>query len=286
MKPFLIWVGGKTRSMKHILKNLPKEYNKYYEPFIGGGSVFMRLNNKKAYLSDKNKQLINTYKQIKKNGKKVTNSVNKLIIQYNNSKNKRSYYEKIRKLYNQEIMKNGTFYSSILFIFLGRASFNGLYRLNKKGLYNSPWGRHDKLKMFCYKKEDMGRSCINLFEISDYLNNSTVRLEYKDYTHILKYVKKNDFVYLDPPYYPLTTNKTNFTSYQTNAWTLEDHEKFIQFVHKLDKKKCYILMSNNNSKELLKSFKNFTIVKIKTLRSIGAKSNVKKNVSEVLIKNY
>ena len=290
MKPFIIWVGGKTRSRKKIVDSFPKKFNRYFEPFIGGGSIFMEFAYDKSYLSDSNPQLINCYKTVKKYPTKLVKEVNKIFDSYNNRKTletKKKYYYQLRKEYNERILKNPTFKSAVLFVFLGRAGFNGLYRVNKKGIYNTPFGQHMTLRKLCFKKKEPS-NCIDMYELHKYLNNPNVKIEQGDYMNILKLVRKNDLVYLDPPYFPIKAMKTNFTAYVTGSWNLEEHLKFIDFIHKLTKKGCYVVMSNNNSaflkKKLPKPQYNYSY--IETLRSIGAKSNAKKNIKEILIKNY
>lgn len=290
MKPFIIWVGGKTRSRKKIIESFPEDFNKYYEPFIGGGSIFMELGHPNAHLTDVNPQLINCYKKVKTQPKKFVLEINKTLDAYNRKRtleSKKKYYNQLRKEYNEYILKKPTFRSAVLFVFLGRAGFNGLYRVNKKGIYNTPFGQHMTLRKLCYNKKNPG-NCIDIYELHKYLNKPNVKIEQGDYMDILKLVKKKDLVYLDPPYFPIKAMKTNFTSYVTGSWGLDEHMRFFDFIRKLTKKGCYVVMSNNNSpflkKQLPKPQYNYSY--IETLRSIGAKASVKKNIKEILIKNY
>ncbi len=277
MKSFIIWSGGKTRSLKKIHQNLPKEINNYFEPFVGGGSVFMSLKDKikgKIYISDINNILINSYKIIRDYPKKFYKKLNNLIKEYNNSYDKKQFYLDKRNIFNNRINKLD-FYNAVLFYFLIRAGFNGQWRLNSSGLLNMGWGRHPKL--IEYKPE-------NVLELSKFLKK--VNIKSSHYKNILKKIKKHDFVYLDPPYLPIKTQKTNFNAYTASKWGPKEHGEFFDFVHKLNNKGAYILMSNNNLSIIKKIFPTFKFKSLKILRSVGSKSSSKKIIKELLIKNY
>jgi DNA adenine methylase len=278
MKSFIKWSGGKSRSLKIILQNIPSNFNNYYEPFIGGGVVFINIindnNKKKSYIADTNKFLINAFYHIKRNLKKLLKEYEKYIESYNKSNDKKDFYLKKRDIFNKQNFKK-TCEDGALFIFLVNAGFNGQWRMNSKGILNMGWGRKDKLNMLDVEL---------LTNISNTLDNTTIKCE--DYTNVIKRIKKNDFIYLDPPYFPTNLQKSNFSNYTKDGWKFEDYLKFIDFIYALEEKGVKIMISNNDVPFLKSIFKNFKIKKIDVFRSVGANTKSNKKIKEVLLTNY
>ena len=278
MKSFIKWSGGKSRSLKIILDNIPSDFNNYYEPFIGGGIVFINIisNNKKkkSYISDTNKYLINTFYHIKHSLKNLLKQYSEYVQSYNKSANKQKFYLKKRDLFNKQDFKK-TYKDAALFIFLVNAGFNGQWRMNSKGILNMGWGRKNKLNTL-----DLD----HLTNISKTLVNTNIECD--DYINVIKLVKKNDFIYLDPPYFPTNLQDSNFSNYTKDGWKFEDYLKFIDFIYALEEKGVKIMISNNDVPFLKSIFKNFKIKKIDVFRSVGANSKSKKKIKEVLLTNY
>lgn len=273
-KPFVKWVGGKRQLLKQfLLLNLypPNDFdpknNTYFEPFVGGGAVFFDLLPKKAVLSDLNKELIVTYNVIK-------NNVEELIKNLKKYKHSKEYFLKIRK---QNIEDLNDLEIASRFIYLNHTCFNGLYRVNSKGEFNVPFGKY-KNPLICDE--------VNLRRVSKSLKN--IKIKHQDFKEVLKSAEKGDFIYFDPPYYPI--NKTSsFTSYTKEGFLEKEQTELRDLVIKLHKRGCYIMLSNSDTpfiNKIYSGIKGIYINKVKAKRSVNSKSSGRGKIYEVLITNY
>ncbi|MDQ7056634.1 MAG: DNA adenine methylase [Persephonella sp.] len=266
-KPFVKWAGGKRQVIDILINEIPKEFDTYIEPFVGGGALFFEILPKKAIINDINKELINTYLVIK-------NNVNDLIKSLKNHKNDENYFYKIRALDPEKLtlVKRAS-----RFIYLNKTCFNGLYRENSEGKFNVPFGKYKNPKILDEE---------NLRAVSEYLNSIDIEIYNKDYKDVCDLAKKGDFIYLDPPYYPI--NKTSsFTKYNKYDFTEKDQIELSQIFRELDKKGCYVMLSNSNTDFIKKLYKGFNIKEIEANRAINCKGDRRKKAKlEVLIKNY
>jgi len=229
--PFLKWAGGKRQLLAQFDQHLPQKFNNYIEPFVGGGAVFFYLLPKKAILIDNNKELINCYKVIK-------NNVAELIKLLKRHKNDKTYFYKIRNLdrNHKEINKLTDVERASRTIYLNRCCYNGLYRVNSAGEFNVPFGKYKNPK-FC--------DANNLNAVSIALKNTKI---YKDsFEKCLDFAEKEDFVYLDPPYHPIS-DTSNFTSYTKNIFGKESQIKLYQVFRQLDEIGCKLMLSNSFNK--------------------------------------
>ena len=269
--PFIKWVGGKRRLIPNLTEFIPKTYNNYYEPFLGGGAFFFNeyyknlLQNKKTeyFLNDYNKTLINAYEVVK-------NDKNKLIdnLRLHKKKHNPEYYYEVRSLHNL----TGKVENSARFIYLNKTCFNGLYRVNKKGEFNVPIGRYENPDI---TQED------NLDLVSDVLKR--VKLFNEDFEKIKP--SKEDFIYIDPPYYPL--NKTSsFTAYTELDFGKEAQIRLRDYIEKLTKNGVYVMLSNSDTPFINDIYKAFNINYIKVSRSINSNASKRGKVNEVIITNY
>lgn len=230
-KPFLKWAGGKKSLLPYLLKLIPKDYNNYYEPFLGGGSLFFALHPRKAYLSDLNGELINAYMQIKTNTDGVIKYLKRMKY------NRKSYY-KIREMKPQNNLKRAA-----RFIYLNKTCWNGLYRVNPQGEFNVPIGRY-KNPTICDKK--------NLQNASRTLKNAVLKTT--DFESIVTDASKNDLIYFDPPY--TTSNCDNgFINYNSKLFLLNDQIRLQKTMIDCDRKGCKIIMSNSNHLFIKKLYK-------------------------------
>jgi DNA adenine methylase len=265
-KPFVKWAGGKRQILDLIVANLPKEYNRYFEPFLGGGAVLLHLQPKDAVVSDINPQLINAYEVIRNQPAELLKKINKM-------KNDEDYFYKVRK---QKPEKLKPVERAARFIYLNKTCFNGLYRENSKGEFNVP---------FAFHKNPTIAEPQNINNIHDYLNSNKVKLVSADYRQILLEAKEGDFVYIDSPYYPI--KKGAFTKYAKGDFTLKDHQDLAAVYKALDERGCKVLLSNSNTKFIRDLYKDYTIIPIAARRSINSKGTGRsKDLIEVLIKNY
>lgn len=296
-KPFLKWIGGKTQIIDAVMSNFPKKIENYHEIFLGGSSVllaflslvkngFIEINGK-IIASDLNPALINTYINIQKDPKTVYDETTVLVNEYNTyteikslHKNKpkhtekekidskESYYYWVRNCYNnlsneQKNSPKGT----AMFIFMNKTGFRGMFREGPNG-FNIPFGNYKNPQIIDRE---------NIFEISDLIKNVVFKCQ--DFEKSLQNIQKNDFVYLDPPYYPL--NKKSFVEYTKDGFDEDKHAKLFKMTRELKSK---FLMSNSDVPTVNENFKDMKIETILCKRSINSKNPGSKTM-EVLINN-
>ena len=270
--PFLKWVGGKRQLMPSIVDHLPeniKDY-KYIEPFIGGGAVFFNLQPKNAVINDYNEELINVYQVIKDN-------LDELIIDLKKHKNEAEYFYSIRSLdRNGEFKKLSAVQRASRVIFLNKTCFNGLYRVNNAGEFNSPFGR--------YKNPNIVNEP-TLKAVNKFLNNNNIEINSGDYSEILKQTDKKCFVYLDPPYHPISES-SNFTGYIQCGWNMYDQIDLKTACDELHKKGVKFLLSNSSADFIKDLYKDYKIIIVKANRAINSNGADRGEVDEVLIRNY
>ena len=292
-KPFIKWVGGKGQLLPEINKLYPielgKNINKYGEIFLGGGAVLFDILSKykldEVYISDKNLELINTYKSIRDNVDILIKSLKEMEEQYiplNNEDRKIYYYEK-REEYNSLKINSevNNIEKAILFIFLNKTCFNGLYRVNKKGKFNVPMGAYKKPKI-CDEE--------NLKNVSLTLRN--VKIVYADYRESEKFIDDKTFVYIDPPYRPLNIT-SSFTSYTENDFNDKEQIELAEYINVLNKKGAKIVISNSDPKNndiddnfFDKLYKNYNINRVKATRMLNSNASLRGAINELLITNY
>lgn len=258
--------------MPSIVDHLPeniKDY-KYIEPFIGGGAVFFNLQPKNAVINDYNEELINVYQVIKDN-------LDDLIIDLKKHKNEAEYFYSIRSLdRNGEFKKLSAVKRASRLIFLNKTCFNGLYRVNNAGEFNSPFGR--------YKNPNIVNEP-TLKAVNKFLNNNNVEINSGDYSEILKQTDKKCFVYLDPPYHPISES-SNFTGYVQGGWNMYDQIDLKTACDELHKKGVKFLLSNSSADFIKDLYKDYKITIVKANRAINSNGADRGEVDEVLIRNY
>jgi len=266
-KPFVKWAGGKRQLIGLLLDNSPPEYKRYIEPFVGGGALLFALRPSKAIISDINPELINAYKVIRDN-------VNELIKSLRSHKNESEYFYDIRGL---DVANLCEVEMASRFIYLNKTCYNGLYRVNSKGRFNAPFGR--------YKNPNIVDS-ENLKEISKYLNSNDIKIVCKDYKTICKMARKGDFIYFDPPYHPISKT-ASFTKYARGDFIENDQIELASVFSEVDKKGCFALLSNSNTKLINELYSLFNIKRISANRFINCKKELRgKTLNEVLVKNW
>ena len=266
--PFLKWVGGKRQLMPSIVEHLPQNINdyKYIEPFIGGGAVLFNLQPKNAIINDFNEELINVYQVIK-------NNLDELIADLKKHKNEADYFYSIRSLdRNGEFKKLTAVKRASRIIFLNKTCFNGLYRVNNAGEFNSPFGR--------YKNPNIVNEP-TLKAVNKFLNNNNVEINSGDYSEILKQADKKCFVYLDPPYHPISES-SNFTGYVQGGWNIYDQIDLKTACDELNKKGVKFLLSNSSAEFIKDLYKDYNITIVKANRAINANGADRGEVDEVL----
>ena len=270
VKPFLKWVGGKRQLISNLLSLLPVKFNSYYEPFLGGGALFFALYNKglidKVVLSDINEELIVTWKTIKNSASKVIVNLKELIPH----NNKKDYY-KVRK---KDWGKLADDKVATRMIFLNKTGFNGLYRVNKSGGFNVPFGKYKNPKI-CDEE--------NLRNVSYALQNTEILCT--SFEKIAEWVKPKDLIYFDPPYIPVSAT-SSFTSYTREGFTLDDQERLAETFSLLTDKGVYAILSNSNVEWVRNRYKDFRQIEVGATRRINSCSTKRGKVSELLICGY
>ena len=261
-KPFLKWAGGKSQLIPTLKKFIPNNFNKYLEPFIGGGALFFQLNHSQAVISDLNEELIITYKAVR-------DSVVELIRELRTYINDESSFYRIRALNTNELTE---IQRAARIIFLNKTCFNGLYRVNKKGQFNVPYNK------------SVGSNFLNedgLLNCSMSLQG--VEVEYCDYKITLnRFADKNDFVFLDPPYQPVG-KYADFKRYTKERFHEKDHEDLFLEFKKLVDRGCHVILTNSNHPLILDLFKDFQIEIVDTKRLISSDSATRTGKDIIII---
>lgn len=279
ISPFVKWAGGKRQLLEEINKRLPKDYNRYFEPFVGGGAVLFNLQPTEAIINDINKSLINAYRQIKQSHKELCIAIDDL--DNNIPEDGKTFYYDIRQKYNDKLMKEEfDIELAAMFIFINKHCFNGLYRVNGKGLFNVPYNNS---RQASYNPE-------NIMEISKYLK--TINILDGDFEYACKDAKKGDFIFFDSPYAPL--NPTTFESYTKEGFDKDSHIRLSELFKELTIKGCYCMLTNHNTEFINDLYNNLfndspeynvyiDVVSVK--RMINSDANNRKG-EEVIIYNY
>lgn len=285
IKPFVKWAGGKRQLLTELEKHLPRKFRRYYEPFVGGGALFFHLFKKdlikNAIISDRNEDLINAYLVIRDHLQKLIEELKS--EEFKN--NEESYYQ-IRERFNEirlsrAFKKETKIKRAAMFLYLNRTCFNGLWRVNKKGEYNVPFGKYSNPD-WCQEKR--------LHAVSHALQD--IKIACADFEEIvfgqidaLNAVQEDDLVYFDPPYQPVS-DTANFTSYTRSGFGKKEQKRLQCVFKKLDRRGAFVLESNSDVDFIQELYRSYQIHRVKAKRSISSDSNTRGPISEVLITNY
>ena len=272
IKPVLKWAGGKRQLIEEINKCLPTTYKRYFEPFIGGGALLFELQPERAIINDYNWELTNLYHVIKNNPDEL---IERLTI-YQEKHSKEFYYE-IRELDRKnEFESMSDVEKAARTLYLNRTCYNGLFRVNRSGYFNTPMGRYRNPQIL---------NSHNIRELSQFFNFAKVDITTGDFAEILKRTRKGDFVYLDPPYFPLTET-SSFTDYTELGFGKIDQLRLKEECEKLHKKGVFFLQSNSDCPFIRDLYGEFYIKTVVVRRSINSEKSKRANMTEVLIANY
>ncbi len=271
VQPFLKWAGGKRQLLPEIRKFIPLEYTTYYEPFIGGGAVLLDLQPNKAVINDINKELINLYQIIKDN-------VDALIEELKKFKNEKDSFYEIREL-DRDKEKYGELTSvqrASRIIYLNKTCYNGLFRVNRAGEFNTPFGN--------YKNPNIVNE-ITLKAVSTYFNKANLTFFCTDFEEALKRAGKGSFVYLDPPYDPVS-DTASFTGYDRGGFNKSEQTRLKVICDKLNERGAKFLLSNSSTEFINELYKGYKIETIQAKRSINSNPDKRGEIDEVLVRNY
>jgi len=276
--PFVKWPGGKGQLLSKIETFIPAEFDRYFEPFLGGGAVFFYLSSRKnfrfdAFLSDINQELMNSYYMVKDSVEELISILKYHQEQYRLSP--KSYYYGLR----DHTLPTNDVKGAARFIVLRKTCYNGLYRVNKKNMFNVPVGRY---------KKPLISDAENLRNTSLLLRELNPHLQVEDYKKVLiEKAREGDFIYLDPPYSPVSST-ANFTAYTRNGFDKADQIQLADLFGKLDGRRCNILLSNSDNPFIRKLYASYSdcITKVDANRAINSKASLRSGHTELLIRNY
>ena len=272
INPFIKWVGGKRQLLEILRERIPKTYGRYYEPFIGGGALLLDVQPKNAVINDVNKQLLNVYRQLKADAETVIS----ILRELDSVECDKEHYLKKRTEYNKKIAAHILDAEcAALTIWINKHCFNGLYRVNSKGLFNVPY--NNKIGGVSMNEE-------NLRTIGLYLNSGNIEIREGDFETACADAKAGDFVYFDSPYIPVSET-ANFTDYTKDGFSYEDHCRLAELSKRLNDASVKIMLSNNDVDLVYELYDGFKIESVDVKRAINRDAS-KRTGKEVIITNY
>lgn len=269
--PFVKWVGGKRQLLSYIEEQIPEQYSTYYEPFVGGGAVLFHEQPKRAVINDSNRELINLYQVIKTDPEE-------LIDDLRRHQNEADYFYEIRGWDRDKIKYQSlsAVQRASRIIYLNKTCYNGLFRVNRAGEFNSPFGR--------YKNPNIVNET-TIRAVSHYLSQNHVQITNIDYEMSLEQIGEGDFVYFDPPYDPVS-DSANFTGYTKGGFNRAEQERLRDVCDRLHNRGVRFLLSNSSTDFIKELYQVYSIIHIEANRAVNSKASGRGKVAEVLVKNY
>lgn len=267
-RPFLKWAGGKSSLLETLLSRTPKTFGTYFEPFLGGGALFFALQPKRAVLSDINAELINAWQVVR-------NQPEELIASLKQHKYESEYYYTVRDFDRSEDFNKSTAVErASRLLYLNKTCFNGLYRVNSKGQFNVPFGSYSNPTI---ADPENIRACSEVLQSAELRTTS--------FSDLINEISQGDFIYLDPPYAPLSAT-SKFTSYAQEGFNLRDQQALAEFCSTLNNKGAQFMLTNSCTDLTLKLYKNFNLHLTSASRSINSKAEKRGKVAELCVTNY
>lgn len=269
--PVVKWVGGKRQLLESIVPLLPVSITSYCEPFVGGGALLFHLQPDIAQINDINPELILLYQVVR-------DKVDELVKELSDYVNTSEFFYKVRNLDRDRLVydKLSDVEKAARFIYLNKTCFNGIYRVNKAGEFNVPFGN--------YKNPNIVNASV-LYAVSKYLNNSDIAMTTVDYSEVLEKVTKETFVYIDPPYDPIS-DTSSFTSYSKCGFTREDQIRLRECCDKLDKRGVKFLLSNSATDFIMDQYSDYKVSIVQAKRNVNSVGSKRGKIDEVLVRNY
>lgn len=266
-KPFVKWAGGKRQLINLLIDNAPTSFGRYFEPFVGGGALLFALLPSAATITDANPELINAYQIIR-------DELPALMKDLARHRNDEEYFYAIRA---KQPARLSAVKRASRFLYLNKTCFNGLYRENSKGEFNAPFGKYVNPKILDQE---------NLTAVSAYLNDSDVAIYHRDYKAVLDEARPGDFVYFDPPYYPLTQT-ASFTKYVGADFGPDNQQELAAVFGELARRNVYVMLSNSNTEFIKNLYQGHRIQQVAASRAINCKGSKRgKELNEVLVRSW
>ena len=271
ISPILKWAGGKRQLLSEIIPLVPSSFNTYFEPFVGAGAVLLELQPQRAIVNDANTELIIVYEVIRDNPDELI-----ALLREHEANHSKDYYYQIRDLdRNREKFDSlDKIFKAARMIYLNRTCFNGLYRVNRKGYFNTPMGRNSSIQIV----NETG-----IQKISQYLNSANVSFLNSDYRTAIETVSAGDFVFLDPPYFP--TNRDSFVRYDMSPFGVEQQHELKAVCDQMTQKGIPFIETNSDCDEIRELYADYRLIEIDVRRSINAKIDGRRG-KELIILNY
>lgn len=269
--PVVKWVGGKRQLLDVLIPLLPKRITTYCEPFVGGGAMLFRRQPATAYVNDINEELMNLYEVIRDN-------VEDLIIALKEHKNESDYFYEIRDWdrNREQYAKRSKVERASRMVYLNKTCYNGLFRVNNSGEFNSPFGN--------YKKPNIVNS-ETMRAVSKYFNTANIILSSKDYGEVLRELPKGSFVYLDPPYDPVS-DTANFTGYSKGGFGRGEQVRLREYCDELNQRGIKFMLSNSATDFILDQYRSYNMKTVRAKRAINSVGAKRGGVDEVVVRNY
>lgn len=269
--PVLKWVGGKRQLLDTLTPLLPKRITTYCEPFVGGGAMLFNMQPNTAYVNDINSDLIRVYSVIQ-------TDVESLISTLSEFKNESDFFYSVRDWDRdrEKYVALSDVQKAARILYLNKTCFNGLYRVNNAGEFNSPFGN--------YRNPNIVNEPV-LRAVSAYLNNAAIHLSSVDYAEVLKRVPKGAFVYLDPPYDPVS-DTSSFTGYSKGGFSREDQIRLRKCCDELNARGIKFMLSNSSTEFIREQYSAYSIITVQAKRAINSVASKRGDVDEVVVRNY
>lgn len=269
-QPFLKWAGGKRQLLPVIRTYLPSSFKTYYEPFVGAGAVLFDLQPQQAVINDINEELINCYRVIKE-------SPEALLADIRKHRNEKDYFYAVRSLDRSADYKAlSEVERASRIIYLNKSCYNGLYRVNSKGEFNTPFGKYKNPQ---YVQEE------TILAVSRYLNRNQVEISNKSFDVVVEPAGKHDFVYFDPPYDPVSQT-ASFTSYSLSPFGRAEQLRLKETTDNLSRRGCKVMLSNSATEYITELYKDYNTIRVPASRSINSVASSRGKIDELLILNY
>lgn len=269
--PVLKWVGGKRQLLDTLTPLLPKRITSYCEPFVGGGALLFNMQPNCAYINDINEELIRVYSVIK-------NDVEPLIVALQEYKNEADFFYSVRD-WDRDRIKYASLSDiekAARILYLNKTCYNGLFRVNNSGEFNSPFGNYRNPNIV---------NAPTLRAVSSYLNSATVTLTSMDYAQVLETLPRGTFVYLDPPYDPVS-DTASFTGYSKGGFSRDEQIRLRECCDALTKRGLKFMLSNSSTDFIREQYAAYNIITVQAKRAINSVSTKRGEVDEVVVRNY